>query len=50
MTRIGTVRVCWAYNPDTPCFRMVTENGYVQLGCWRAVGVDGDRTIFERVS
>lgn len=63
MTRIGRVKAYEGYYPATPYFRLVVENGHVQLGCWRAVGQEAvkcpptlnpdwesRRTIFERVS
>jgi len=63
MTRIGRVKAYEGYYPEHPCFRLVVENGHVQLGCWRAVGQEpargepiaqpnweSRRTIFERVS
>lgn len=50
--RIGVVTTEWAGPPDqlSSCFKVVTENGRVTLGTWRAIGMQGARVVFRRVS
>lgn len=59
MTRIGKVTAYEGHFPAHPYFRLVVENGAVQLGCWRAVALDppdwaeqnvSPRTVFVRIS
>lgn len=59
MTRIGRIKAYEGYYPATPYFRLVVENGQVQLGCWRAVAQEpadwvekavSPVTVYERVS
>ena len=54
MTRIGRVIIGSCQDPNMPIFKLVVENGHVQLGCWQFVGWKDEANykgaIYERVS